>query len=130
MHYLYVHEGELYLVESEIGAVLTMRLLVYAVHGESKRVIGLVDNITWLGESNDRSSNVVRLSFFVEPNIFSNEGSKLWTLLHKEDAKRLHKHWENDSKYKTQVIDKTNYFKNAVDHFKHQMETVWYKQTK
>jgi hypothetical protein len=134
MYYLYYDGTELQVIESELGAVLTTRLLLHAqltgTYNTDFKVYGCVDpeNISWFTEV---KPPIHALGSYIEPKIFTDDkDNKYWALLSSEDAKRLLAHWKNLSRYTDKVPDKVNYFKNAVDHFEWQMEKKWYKQTK
>ncbi len=132
MYYLYYDGQELQIVESELGAVLTTRLLLHAqltgvLDESSWKVYGRVDpaDIVWFAAERPC---VHPLGFYVEPKTFTDDkAGKYWSLLVQEDAQRLLMHWKSLARYTDKVPDKTNYFKNAVDHFEWRMEKTWYK---
>jgi hypothetical protein len=134
MYYLYWDGQQLLLIESELGAVLTTRLLLHArPHARdelSRHVYGCIseDDIVWFTE---KKPVVLPLCLYVEPRTFNDDKEgRYWSLLSKEDAKALHKHWKGSQQYNVKSDDKQNYYKNGVDHFEWQMESKWSKQAK
>lgn len=135
MYYLFYDGQQLQLVESELGAVLTVRLLLHAqvsaVDNEYYKVYGCVDpaDIVWFMDTTPVQTR--QLGFYVEPRIFTDDkDGRYWSLLTQEDAKRLLMHWKSFDKYTEKLVGKQNYFKNTVDHFENLMEKKWSKQTK
>jgi len=134
MYYLFYDGQQLQLIESELGAWLTTRLLLHAqvsaVDSEFYKVYGCFEDneVTWLTEHKPR---VQPVGFYVEPGTFiKDKDGTYWSLLSKADAAALLKHWKSIRQYTEKIEDKPNYFKNSVDHFENMMEKKWSKQTK
>jgi len=131
-YYLYCFNGQLFLVCSPLGAVLTLRLLLHVEAPDDARVYGVIAERDIIWFKDERPERMVELSHFIEPRVFNNDkDGKMWSLLHKSDAVALHKYWMNTASYaEVPATGKHNYFKNSVDSFKHNMENTWFKQTK
>jgi len=129
MYYLFYDGSQVLVIESELGAVLTQRLLLHAqlgVDADSYKVFGAFEDADVIWFVTERPF-IYPLGLYVEPRTFTEDKSnKYWSLLEHEDAKRLAMHWKSLQNYK-KSSDKTNYFKNAVDHFVFEMEKRWSK---
>ena len=134
MYYLFYDGQQLQIIESDLGAWFTTRLLLHAqlsvADAEFYKVYGFIEDrdITWLTEHKPR---VLPVGSYIEPSTFINDTTgAYWSLLSKVDAAALHKHWKSTEMYTAETAGKPNYFKNSVDHFEHMMEKKWFKQTK
>ena len=134
MYYLYEaqansFENEIVIIQSELGIVLTQRLLTYAQPGADRGVFyGFFEEAFVIWISKRRPANIKPLATYVEPGTFTrDEEGKYWSLLSEKDARLLHKYWKSTEAYTSKEADKQNYFKNAVDHFEHMMEKRWSK---
>lgn len=132
-YYLFCGNGHdstfegLLMVASDVGAVLTQRLLLHAssLGGEAARVYGAVNDPCWY--SAELPPQVIRLSQLVEPSRFTDDKvGKYWSLLSCTCCKVLLKHFKEDPRYSEPATDKKpNYYKNTVCNFEYEMERRW-----
>lgn len=122
----------LYLMKSSLGEALTKRLLTFMMDADML-VYAAIDEVDVRWQGAGRPAKFVHLSRFIEPLMFTTSSRKddFWLLLNHSEAKEVLKMFLLDPAYSEETAaGKTNYYKNAVDCFKHMMENKWSKQAK
>lgn len=117
----------LHFLMSELLLPLVQRLINHAYPGErfALRVLGRA-TVDILPMKDDDHVPFERIGTFIQPRIFTGDKSgDFWCLLTKSEASQLHREWREDPRY-DEDKGQTNYFKNQVDMFEHQMkERQW-----
>ena len=119
------HESSLYLLRTELPEALLLRLLKYAANNRTVGETQLVMRVSGQLHADAGKWEPTTISYFVEARLFTSDKTGcFWCLLSKEEARQLHREYMEDPRYAiVPEPGKSNYFKNVVDEFKHQLES-------